>query len=397
MKLPTPSPNLTKLPPYLFVRLKQLRLQAEAKGKDVIDIGMGNPDQPTPGHIVEALVKSVREDKSTHRYPPANGLPALRKAVAVYYKRRFGVELDPESEVLPLIGSKEGLAHLCAAYLQPGDGALISNPCYPVHYDGPLMFGGRSILMPLKESNDFLPDFGQLGKEDLKRARFMVLNYPNNPTAGTVEDLGLFKDAVSFASKHGMFVVHDNAYSDLCFDGYVAPSFLQLPGAKKIGVEFHSCSKTYNMAGWRVGFAVGNAEILAALGKFKSFLDYGVPGFVQNAAAAALEGPQDCVKELASMYQRRRDVLCGALDEIGWKVRKPKASMYVWAKIPGDAPSLEFAENLILQEGVVVSPGTGFGPCGEGYVRLSLVDSEAKLKEAVRRIGKYLSKLRVSR
>jgi LL-diaminopimelate aminotransferase len=397
MKLPAPSPNLAKLPPYIFVRLKQLGQKAKDAGKDVIDLSMGSPDLPTPPHIVDALVKAVREDKSTHRYPPANGLPVLRKAIATYYDRRFGVKLDPETEVLPLIGSKEGLAHLCGAYLNPGDAALLTNPCYPVHYVGPQLFGGRPVLMAMEEKNEFLPDFGAVAKKDLEKARFMFLNYPNNPTAATVDGLGFFKDAAAFAKKQGMFVVHDNAYSDLCFDGYRAPSFLQLEGGKELGVEFHSCSKTYNMAGWRVGFAVGSAEIIGALAKFKSNLDYGVAGFVQHAAAAALEGPQDCVVELAKTYQSRRDALCAALDGIGWKAKRPKASMYVWAKLPGTMPSMEFVEGLIQQEGVVISPGTGFGPFGEGYVRFSLIAEPPRLQEAAKRIGRYLSKLKVAR
>jgi len=390
MPIPKPAPSLTRLPPYLFVRLNAVRNRAEARGKNIIDLGMGNPDRPTPGNIVRALAYAARTKPWTHRYPQTVGLASLRRAAARFYRRRFGVRLDPDTEVLPLIGSKEGLAHLCSAYLSPGDAALVTNPCYPVHINGPKLFGGRAVLMPLKAANDFLPDLRRIPSAQLRRARFMILNYPNNPTAATVDGLYFFREAVRFARRHGLFVVHDNAYSELCFDGYRAPSFLQVPGAKRIGIEFYSLSKTYSMAGWRVGFALGNPEILAALGKFKSFLDYGIPGFIQQAAIEALQGPQASVQKLCRLYRGRRDVLCSSLEKIGWTVPRPRGTMYLWARIPKGRDSLAFAERLILDQGVVLSPGTGFGPHGEGYVRISLVAEESRLREAARRIGKFL-------
>ena len=391
--IPKPNPGLTKLPPYIFVRLNQVKAQAAKAGKDPIDLAMGNPDQPTPDNVVEALCRAVREDKTTHRYPQSSGLPEFRRAIAGFYKTRFDVDLDPDAEVVPLIGSKEGLAHLCFAYLGPKTSALIPSPCYPVHYNGPFLAGSTPDLMPLKEENGFLPDLGAVPAAAARRARFMLLNYPNNPTGAVVEDLDLFKEAIRFAKGRDMFVVHDNAYSELGFDGYRAPSFLQVPGAKKIGVEFHSLSKSYSMAGWRVAFAVGNAEIIQALAKFKSHVDYGIPGFVQRAAIEALTGPQDYTRRITALYRSRRDFLCSALERIGWSVPRPKAAMYLWGRLPEKVRawgSVRFAERLILDAGVVVSPGVGFGPHGEGYVRFALIESEERMAEAVRRIGAFL-------
>ena len=391
--MPTTTSQLAGLPPYIFVKMIGLRDSMAAKGNDVIDLGQGSPDLPTPGPVVEALCRSVREDASTHRYPTTKGTAELRGAIAGWYKRRFDVTLDPETEVLPLVGSKEGLAHLCFAYLGKGDTALVPSPCYPVHYNAVILAGAKAALMPLKEENGFLPDFKKIPAAAAAKARMLILNYPNNPTGATVSGLKLFEDAVEFARKRRMLVVHDNAYSELCFDGYRAPSFLQVPGAKAAGVEFHSLSKSFNMAGWRVGFAVGNAAALAAVAKFKSFLDYGIPGFIQSAAAAALNGPQDSIAPLCETYRRRRDLLVGELARIGWTLPSPKATMYLWGRLPKKAAklgSLRFAEDLVLKAGVVVAPGIGFGPHGEGYVRFALIDKEPRLKEAARRIGHYL-------
>lgn len=394
MSLPKCSERLSGLPPYLFVKLNAVKEKAVSLGLDLIDLGMGNPDRPSPDHVVEALSRAAKGEPWTHRYPQTKGLPALRSAIADWYGKRFGVRLDPETEVLPLVGSKEGLAHLFFAYLTPKDVALVPSPCYPVHYNAPLLAGAKVRLVPLKEENGFLPELHKIPASAARRAKVLTLNYPNNPTGAVVENLDLFKEAVRFARRHGAMVLHDNAYSEICFDGYRAPSFLEVPEARSCGVEFHSLSKTYSMAGWRVAFAVGNAEILGQLSKFKSFLDYGVPSFIQMAAAEALRGPQECVTRIAEVYRARRDALVRALAGVGWKVRAPKASMYLWARVPEPfekAGSFAFAERLILEEGVVLAPGIGFGPYGEGFVRFALVGEVPRLSEAARRIGRFLN------
>lgn len=390
---PKCSPALANLPPYLFVKLNAVKDEARRRGLKIIDLGMGNPDQPTPPHVVDALCKAVREDRSLHRYPQTRGSALLREAIAGWYLRRFGVSLDPETEVLPLLGSKEGLTHLFLAYLSPADYALIPSPCYPAHYNGALLSGAKLHLMPLSPENGFLPDLGRVPAAVARKAKLLLVNYPNNPTGAVVEDLSLFERCLAFARRHGCMVVHDNAYSELSFDGFRAPSFLQLPAARKHGVEFHSLSKTYSMAGWRVAFAVGNARILADLNKFKSFVDYGVPGFIQHAAAAALSGSQDCVAEVSRLYRRRRDALVRSLNAAGWPAQAPRATMYLWARLPGPlrkAGSFAFAERLLLEEGVVVAPGIGFGPYGEGWIRFALVEDEARIQEAVGRIARLL-------
>ncbi len=392
---PTPSKKLASLPPYLFVRLAQLKAQAEAAGLEVIDLGQGSPDLPSPEHVVRGL-KNAIDDPRTHRYPAAAGMPRLRQAIAGWYKRRFNVNLDPDAEVLPLIGSKEGIAHLLMALLDPGQGVLVPNPCYPVHYNGPILAGGKVHIMPLSEANGFVPDLRKITPAAARNSKVMILNYPNNPTGAVLPDNRPLEAALAFARKYGCLIAYDNAYSELCFDGYKAPSILQLPGAIDHAVEFHSLSKTYSMAGWRIGFAVGNADAIASLAKFKGFLDYGIPGFIQQAAIEALEGPQDYVGKAAQTYQRRRDALVKALASVGWEAPTPRATMYVWAKIPKAAQklgSLKFCERLILEHGVVISPGVGFGPHGEGYVRISLIAPEAKLEEAAQRIGRFLAAL----
>lgn len=391
---PSPSRKLAGLPPYLFVHLAALKRRAEAAGLDVIDLGQGSPDLPSPPHVVAAL-KAAIDETWTHRYPQTQGLPALRGAVAGWYRRRFGVTLDPETEVLPLVGSKEGIAHLLMALLNPGEGVLVPSPCYPVHYNGVVLAGGKPYLMPLAEANGFLPDFKKVPAAAARASKVLLLNYPNNPTGAVFEGTGLLEEALAFSRRHGCLVAYDNAYSELCFDGYEAPSILQLAGARERAIEFHSLSKTYSMAGWRIGFAVGNAAAIAALGKFKGFLDYGIPGFVQKAGIEALEGPQECVSRARDAYRRRRDAFVRALKSVGWEVPVPRATMYLWARLPKAAArmgSLAFSERLILEHGVVISPGIGFGPHGEGYMRLSLIADEDRLEEAARRIGTFLAK-----
>lgn len=390
---PAPSRKLSSLPPYLFVRLAGLKLEAEARGLDVIDLGQGSPDLPSPTPVVAALQKAA-EEPWTHRYPLACGLPALREAIAAWYAQRFGVSLDPKIEVLPLIGSKEGLAHLFMALLNPGEGVLVPNPCYPVHYNGVILAAGKAHLMPLKEENGFLPDFKKVTAAQWRASKILLLNYPNNPTGAVLEDNSLLEESLARSKRHGCLVAYDNAYSEITFDGYRAPSILQLPGAKERAVEFHSFSKSYSMAGWRIGWAAGNAEALSQLAKFKGFLDYGIPSFIQQAAVEALRGPQVYVAEAARTYQRRRDALLKALAAIGWDAPTPRAGMYVWTRLPAKARrigSLAFCERLILEQGVVISPGVGFGPHGEGFVRFSLIAPEARLEQAAQRIGTFLA------
>jgi aspartate/methionine/tyrosine aminotransferase len=387
------SEKLNALPPYIFTRIKVLAAQAAARKLDVIDLGMGNPDLPTPPHIVARLVDTVQNHPRTHRYPQAKGIPRFRRAVASWTEKRFGVKLDPESEVLALVGSKEGVAHLCAAYLDPGDYALVPVPTYPVHLNGVYLAGGRVHSMPLTPAADFLPDYGAIPQKVLEKAKILFLSYPNNPTAAVVEDPAFFKDTIRFAKKHDLLIAYDNPYCELTFDDYVAPSILQFDGAKDTALEFNSTSKTYNMAGWRIGWACGEKKLLAPLEKFKSFVDYGAPSFIQLAAAAALEGPQDCVKELVKVYQKRRDYFVGALNKIGWPTPLPKATMYVWTPIPEPfrkGGSLAFAEKLVSETGVVCTPGVGFGEEGEGYVRFSLVTHDDRLYDAILRIKKVL-------
>lgn len=390
---PTQSKKLADLPPYLFVLLHSLRMQAEHAGHSIIDLGQGSPDLPSPENVVSAL-KAAVDEPWTHRYPQTQGLSALRRAIAGWYRRRFEVALDPETEVLPLVGSKEGIAHLFMALLEPGQGVLVPNPCYPVHYNGVILAGGKPHLMPLAEDKGFLPELKNIPPAAARNSKVMLLNYPNNPTGAVLEDNALLVEAVEFSRRHGGLIAYDNAYSELVFDGYKAPSILQVPGALEHAVEFHSFSKTYSMAGWRIGWVAGNASALAHLGKFKGFLDYGIPAFIQQAAIEALNGPQDYVSRACETYRRRRDTLVRALGAIGWEVPVPRATMYLWGRLPKSARkagSLAFAERLILEQGVVVSPGVGFGPCGEGYMRFSLVAPEAKLEEAARRIGRFLS------
>lgn len=388
--------RLSQLPPYIFVHLGNLKQEELKKGNDVIDLGQGSPDQPSPDSVIKAASDAMADGK-LHGYPIANGLPEYRQAIADWHKNRFGYELDRDKEVLPLIGSKEGIGHLLMALINPGEGILVPSPCYPAHLNGAILSGAHVHLMKLTEDTGFLPDLKSISAQAAENSKIMILNYPNNPTGAIMPDNSVLEEALALAKKHGWLIIYDNAYSEITFDGYKAPSILQIPGAKDHAVEFNSTSKSYSMAGWRLGYVVGNAEAIAAVGKLKGFIDYGVPSFLQKGAIAALNGPQDCVGEASRMYQERRDVLASALAEVGWNVTIPKASMYIWTRLPEAAhnmPSLEFSERLLREHGVVVSPGTGFGPEGEGYVRFSLIHPPARLKEAAKRIGRFIVALK---
>lgn len=380
-------PRIERLPPYVFNVIGEIRQSARAAGEDVIDFSMGNPDQPTPEHIVKKLVETAnRED--THRYSQSKGIPRLRRAMAAWYRTRFKVDLDPETEVITTIGSKEGLAHLAMATLGPGDAVLVPNPAYPIHPYGFVIAGADIRHVPLLPGEDFFAELVKAIETSWPRPKMLVLNFPANPTAMCVE-LNFFEKLVEIAKEHDIWVIQDIAYADIVFDGYVAPSILQVRGAKDIAVEFFSLSKSYNMPGWRVGFAAGNRELIGALARIKSYLDYGTFTPIQVAAIAALEGDQKCVHEIRDMYQSRRDVLCEGLNALGWPVEKPKATMFVWAKIPerySEMRSLEFAKKLIRDANVAVSPGIGFGHYGDDHVRFALIENEHRTRQALRNI-----------
>ncbi len=378
--------RLNSLPPYLFKELDRLRDEVKAKGVDIIDFGVGDPDLPTPEHIIEALKKAV-EDPSTHRYPSYSGMNDFRDSVARWYERRFGVSLDPSSEVIVLIGSKEGIAHIPLAFVNPGDTVLVPSPSYPVYHTGTILAGGKSYFMPLVEDNNFLPDFSSIPDNVAGSSKLMFINYPNNPTSA-VADEDFFKAVVDFARKYNIVVCHDAAYSELAFDGYKPMSFMEVDGAKDVGIEFHSLSKTYNMTGWRLGFAVGNSEVIQALGQVKSNIDSGAFNAIQMAGIAALEGSQDCVEKMCSIYKERRDVLVKGLLEIGLKPIKPRATFYVWCKVPDGTTSTEFSMKLLKEAGIVTTPGNGFGEPGEGFVRFALTVSKERTEEAIDRISK---------
>jgi len=387
--------RMRRLPLYLFTIIDELKVQAQEKGVDVIDLGMGNPDLPTPQHIVDELCDQAKQTEN-QRYSRPNGEPEMvfKRAVSQWYKERFELELDPVSEVLPLIGSKEGVAHLSLAFLNHDDIALVPNPAYPVHFNGVIMAGGILYNIPMTAEHNFKPDLKALSPELVKMAKLLFISYPHNPTS-SVADIDFFKEVVEWAKdKPNLIIAHDLAYSDIVYDDFEAPSILQVEGAKDMNlIEFHTLSKSYNMAGWRIGYAVGNKKILASLAKTKSYIDFGIFRAIQLAAAKALTGPQDCVKELVETYKKRRDVLVDGLNRIGWTVDKPKATFYIWAHIPpkfSALTSMEFATLLVKEAGVVVAPGTGFGEYGEGYVRFALVDNEERLKMAVERIEKVL-------
>ena len=376
--------RIEKLPAYLFAEISRKIAEKRSQGTDVVSFAIGDPDLPTPEHILESLREASR-DPANHRYPETEGLPELREAIARWYERRFGVSLDPESEVLPLIGSKEGVGHIALCFIDPGDVALVPDPGYPVYSVGTMFAGGEAYYLPLTEENGFLPDFDAVPADVLSKAKVLWLNYPNNPT-GAVADLEFFERAAAFARRHGLAVLHDGPYSEVAFDGYRPPSFLQAEGAREVGIEFHSLSKTYNMTGWRIGMAVGNAAIIDALMRVKSNLDSGVPQAVQRMAITALEGPQDCIDEHNRVYERRRDRLVAALQRLGLRLTPPRASLYVWARVPDGITSTAYATRLLDEAAVVVTPGIGYGPSGEGYVRLSLTLPDERLEEGVRRL-----------
>ncbi|MDQ1327123.1 MAG: alanine-synthesizing transaminase [Candidatus Poribacteria bacterium] len=385
------SNRLKRLPPYLLGRLKQMTLERRQQGIDVIDLGMGNPDRPTPEHITQKMCEAVYDSKN-HRYSASRGIYNLRREVAWYYDRRFNIQLNPENEVITVIGTKEGLSHLALALIDEGDIALVPNPTYPIHIYSIIIAGGNVMSIPMYNVNDFLPSLSEITKELWPRPKVLIISFPHNPTTATVE-LGFFEDVVKFAKKNDMIVIHDLAYLDIVFDGYEAPSFMQAEGAKDVGVEFISLSKSYNMAGWRCGFAVGNKDIIDALAKIKGYYDYGVFAPIQIASILALRESDEHAKENAMTYQKRRDVLVDGLNKMDWKVETPKGTMFVWAPIPekyASMGSMDFALKLLEEAEVCVSPGIGFGDKGEGFIRLALVENELRIKQAVRQIRKAL-------
>lgn len=379
--------RIDRLPPYVFNITAELKLAARRRGEDIIDLSMGNPDGPTPPHIVEKLAEVARRP-DTHGYSSSKGIPRLRRAIAHWYHDRYDVEIDADSEAIVTIGSKEGLAHLMLATLDRGDTVLVPDPSYPIHIYGAVIAGADIRSVPMAPGIDFFEELEKAIRGSYPKPKMMILGFPSNPTAQCVE-LDFFERVIALARKHDIFVVHDLAYADIVFDGWKAPSIMQVPGAKDIAVEFFTLSKSYNMAGWRIGFMVGNPELVAALARIKSYHDYGTFTPLQVAAIAALEGDQQCVKDIAAQYQRRRDVLVKGLCEAGWPVEKPKASMYVWARIP-DAyramGSLAFATLLLEKAKVCVSPGVGFGDYGDDYVRFALIENESRIRQAIRGI-----------
>jgi len=379
--------RIKRLPPYVFNITGELKAAARKRGEDVIDFGMGNPDQPTPKHIVDKLVESAQRP-DTHRYSVSKGIVRLRKAICNWYRSRYQVELDADREAIVTIGSKEGIAHLALATLGAGDIVLVPNPSYPIHIYGPVIAGADIRHVPMVSGVDFFDELTKAITSSYPKPKMLILNFPSNPTSECV-DLSFFERIVALTREHGIYVVHDLAYADIVFDGYRAPSIMQVPGAKDVAVEFFTLSKSYNMAGWRVGFMVGNPDLVAALARIKSYHDYGTFTPIQVASIVALEGPQECVEQIRMTYQKRRDVLCGGLDSVGWNVQVPKATMYVWAPIPEayrDMGSLEFAKKLLMDAKVAVSPGIGFGQYGDGHVRFSMIENEARTRQAIRGI-----------
>jgi len=379
------SKKLQSLPPYLFLEIDKAKRKARAEGRDIIDLGIGDPDQPTPKYIIEALYKAA-QDPANHRYALDQGMPALRHSIENWYKRRFNVNLDPSSEILPLIGSKEGISHFPLAFLNQGDYSLVPDPCYPPYKGGTILSGGKPYLMPLLESNAFLPDFKKIPLSVFKKAKIMFLNYPNNPTGATAEK-SFYKEAINFARKYKIIIVSDLAYSEMSYDGYCPSSMLELEGAKDLVVEFHSLSKTYNMTGWRVGWACGNEKLIAALAKVKSNIDSGIFSAIQLAGIAALDGPEEHIKNMCNLYQERRDILMVGLNSLGWQANNPKATFYVWIKVPKKYNSIRFAGIILEKANIVVTPGVGFGKYGEGYIRMALTVDKDRIKEALNRLN----------
>ncbi len=377
--------RLSQLPPYLFAEIDRLKQDAIRRGMNIINLGVGDPDLPTPSHII-ARMQEASADSQNHQYPSYEGMLSFRQAVADWYSKRFGVMLDPQTEALSLIGSKEGIGHIPLAFIDPGDVVLVPDPGYPVYQAGTVFAGGIPYFMPLTRERSFLPDLEAIPSEVLTKARIMFLNYPNNPTAA-VASRAFFAEAVAFARRHRLILCHDAAYSEMAYDGYLPESLLAVEGAKDVAIEYHSLSKTYNMTGWRIGFAVGCREVLSGLGRIKTNLDSGVFQAVQEAAIAALNGPQECVEAMRAVYKERRDALVDGLSALGFAVDKPQATFYVWIGVPREHTSASFASALLSDVGIVMTPGTGFGRSGEGYIRAALTVDVSRIKEAVERIA----------
>src|SRR5580692_1556942 len=379
--------RIQRLPPYVFNITGEMKVAARRRGEDIIDFGMGNPDGATPKHIVDKMVEAAMKPV-THRYSVSKGLPRLRRAITNWYKSRYDVDLDPDSEAIVTIGSKEGIAHLCLAILDSRDTVLVPNPSYPIHIYGPVIAGAHVVSVPIVDQGQFLAQLEDLIPRMVPKPKALIVNFPSNPTTQCVE-LPFLARLVEMAKEHGFYLIHDLAYADICFDGYKAPSILEVPGAKEIAVEFFTLSKSYNMPGWRVGFMVGNKTLVTALGRIKSYFDYGTFTPIQVASIAALEGPQDCVAEIVENYKCRRDVLVPGLNKLGWPVELPKATMFVWARIPEQyraLGSIEFSKKLLAEAKVAVSPGVGFGDHGDGHVRFSLIENEERTRQALRGI-----------
>jgi alanine-synthesizing transaminase len=383
--------RMDRLPPYVFATVNEIKMEARHRGEDIIDLGMGNPDLSTPKHIVDKLIEAVQKGHN-HRYSASMGITKLRHAIADWYKRRFDVDIDPESEAIATIGAKEGLSHLVLATISPGDVVFAPNPTYPIHPYSVIIAGGDLRSIPIAPDRDFFEDLLAATKQTWPSPKMLILSYPHNPTTVCV-DREFFEKIVAFCREHNMYVIHDFAYADLVFDGYKPPSFLQVPGAKEIGVEFFSLSKSYSMPGWRVGFCVGNPELVGALKRIKSYLDYGIFQPIQIASIIALNGPYDCVQEIVDIYKERRDVLVDGLNRVGWSMDKPKGTMFVWAKIPekfGNMGSVEFSKMLIEKAKVAVAPGIGFGEYGDDYVRFALVENPQRTRQAIRGIKQVM-------
>lgn len=383
--------RIKRLPPYVFSIVTNMKIEARKRGEDIIDLGMGNPDMPTPKHIVDKMIEATKNPRN-HHYSASRGITKLRHAISAWYKRRYNVDIDPETEAIVTIGAKEGLSHLALAIVSPGDVALSPSPTYPIHPYSVIIAGGEVRSIPLRKDSDFFEDMINAYKQTLPRPKLLIISFPHNPTTAVV-DLDFFKKVVEFAKENNLIVIHDIAYADIVFDGYKAPSLLEVPGAKDVGVEFFSLSKSYSMAGWRVGFCVGNKNIVYALTRIKSYLDYGMFQPIQIASIIALNGPQDCVSEITEIYKGRRDALVDGLQRVGWNIEKPKATMFVWAEIPEKYKklgSIEFAKFILKEAKVAVSPGIGFGEYGDDFVRFALVENEQRIKQAVKGIKKAL-------
>ncbi len=382
---------MQKLPPYLFARIEQKIAEAKEKGIDIINLGIGDPDLPTPKHIIDRMATSIY-DSANHQYPSSVGLLEYRQAVARWYQQRFGVELNPKTEIVSLLGSKEGIAHISFAYLDKDDISLVPDPGYPVYGIGTLLAGGKPYTMPLKEENGFLPILEDIPADVARQAKLLFINYPNNPT-GAIADLAFFEKVVEFARNYDILVCHDAPYSEMAYDGLTMPSFLQAKGAKDVAIEFHSLSKTYNMTGWRIGWAAGNQQAIEVLGRFKSNVDSGVFQAIQYAGIEALQGPQDSIAEMCQIYQERRDIAVAGLNKMGWKVRVPQATFYFWAPVPKGYTSASFAELILEKAGVIITPGNGYGEYGEGYFRIALTVGKERMQEAFDRMHKTLGKV----